>query len=54
MPTDTSTGLLAITPSSSTNNSDWFTARSTAAWVEFQSLPLPGLKDENGCVAGMM
>jgi Fe-S cluster assembly protein SufD len=25
----------------------WFHARSEAAWTEFKSLPLPGLKDEN-------
>ncbi len=25
----------------------WFLARSEAAWAEFQSLPMPGIKDEN-------
>ncbi len=47
MPSDTPTGLLAISPTRSTNTPEWFTARSTAAWTEFQSLPLPGVKDEN-------
>ncbi|MFM7606210.1 MAG: hypothetical protein ACKO8Z_13565, partial [Prosthecobacter sp.] len=46
-PSDTSTGLLALAPARSTNTPDWFRARSEAAWTEFQSLPLPGLKDEN-------
>jgi Fe-S cluster assembly protein SufD len=47
MPSNTSTGLLALSPSRSSTSPSWFTARSTAAWTEFQSLPLPGLKDEN-------
>ncbi len=42
-----STGLLALAPTRGSNTPDWFTARSTAAWTEFQSLPLPGLKNEN-------
>jgi Fe-S cluster assembly protein SufD len=25
----------------------WFFARSEAAWAEFQTLPMPGIKDEN-------
>ena len=47
MPSNTSTGLLAIAPTALTAAPNWFTARSIAAWTEFQSLPLPGLKDEN-------
>ncbi len=46
-PSDTSTGLLALAPARSTHTPDWFRTRSDAAWTEFQSLPLPGLKDEN-------
>ena len=34
------TARLASTPS-------WFQSRSTAAWADYQSLPLPGLKDEH-------
>jgi Fe-S cluster assembly protein SufD len=41
------TGLLAIAPSAPSAAPNWFTSRSNAAWTEFQSLPLPGLKDEN-------
>jgi Fe-S cluster assembly protein SufD len=47
MPSDNSTGLLSIVPARSTSSPAWFTTRSNAAWTEFQSLPLPGLKDEN-------
>lgn len=47
MPSDTSTGLLSISPARSTSTPAWFTTRSNAAWTEFQSLPLPGLKDEH-------
>ena len=47
MTSNSSTGLLAIAPTRGTNIPDWFRARSEAAWAEFQSLPLPGLKDEN-------
>ena len=47
MPSDTSTGLLAIAPTATSVAPNWFTTRSTAAWTDFQSLPLPGLKDEN-------
>jgi Fe-S cluster assembly protein SufD len=47
MSSPTSTGLLALAPSHSPSAPTWFTTRSTAAWAEFQSLPLPGLKDEN-------
>ncbi len=47
MPSDTSTGLFAISPSRSTHTPDWFTSRSAGAWADFQALPLPGLKDEH-------
>jgi Fe-S cluster assembly protein SufD len=47
MPSDTPTGLLAIAPSPTDSAPNWFTTRSTAAWAEFQSLPLPSLKDEH-------
>ncbi len=47
MPSDNSTGLLAIAPTALSVAPNWFTARSTTAWTEFQSLPLPGLKDEH-------
>jgi Fe-S cluster assembly protein SufD len=47
MPSDTSTGLLAITPTPNPNAPDWLATRSAAAWADFQSLPIPGLKDEN-------
>jgi Fe-S cluster assembly protein SufD len=30
-----------------TSTPGWFLARSEAAWAEFQSLPMPGIKDEN-------
>jgi len=46
-PSDTLTGLLAISPTALTVAPNWFTTRSNAAWTEFQTLPLPGLKDEN-------
>lgn len=42
------TGLLTIAPvRDEAAAPGWFHARSEAAWTEFQSLPLPGLKDEN-------
>ncbi len=47
MPSDTPTGLLAIAPTATSIAPTWFTTRSNDAWIEFQSLPLPGLKDEN-------
>lgn len=41
-------GLLTIVPSREEASAPgWFHARSEAAWTEFQTLPLPGLKDEN-------
>lgn len=46
-PSDTPTGLLAISPTALSVAPEWFSTRSNAAWTEFQVLPLPGLKDEN-------
>jgi Fe-S cluster assembly protein SufD len=41
-------GLELIAPTRDESSAPrWFHARSEAAWAEFQSLPLPGLKDEN-------
>ncbi len=41
-------GLLLIAPTRDESSaSGWFHTRSEAAWTEFQSLPLPGLKDEH-------
>ncbi|HCN30395.1 MAG TPA: Fe-S cluster assembly protein SufD [Verrucomicrobiales bacterium] len=39
--------LLTLSPSRNSSTPDWFRTRSDAAWTEFQSLPLPGLKDEH-------
>ena len=41
-------GLEIIAPTRDESSAPgWFHASSEAAWTEFQSLPLPGLKDEN-------
>ena len=41
-------GLEIIVPSRDESSAPgWFHARSEAAWAEFQSLPLPSLKDEH-------
>ncbi len=41
-------GLLTIAPLRPSDAApEWFLKRAAAAWSEFQSLPLPGLKDEN-------
>jgi len=41
-------GLEITTPVRDEKNMPgWFLARSEAAWAEFQSLPMPGIKDEN-------
>ncbi len=47
MPSDSSNGLLTSTPTRTFDAPEWFLSRSKAAWADFQSLPLPGLKDEN-------
>ena len=41
------TTLPNLSPTRDSSTPDWFRARSDAAWTDFQSLPLPGLKDEN-------
>ena len=42
------TGLLIIAPTRDEPSAPgWFHARSEAAWTEFQSLPVPGIKEEN-------
>jgi Fe-S cluster assembly protein SufD len=38
---------MPLTPDPSPSAPTWFRARSEAAWKQFQSLPLPSLKDEN-------
>ena len=46
--TPTPTGLFSIVPARDESSAPgWFHARSEAAWTEFQSLPLPGIKEEN-------
>lgn len=48
MPSDTPSGLLTTAPLRPSNATpEWFLNRASAAWESFQSLPLPGLKDEN-------
>ena len=43
-----SSGLLTTAPLRPSDAApEWFLNRSKDAWTAFQSLPLPGLKDEN-------
>ncbi|MCB1207795.1 MAG: Fe-S cluster assembly protein SufD [Verrucomicrobiales bacterium] len=39
--------LDTTSPTPAANAPDWFRTRAVAAWTEFQSLPLPDIKDEN-------
>lgn len=48
MPSDTASGLELTSPDRSNSSAPpWFLERSAKAWVEFQKLPVPSIKDES-------
>lgn len=38
---------MSLSPVSLSDSPSWFQSRATSAWSEFQSLPVPGIKDEH-------